>query len=142
VPVRLADSSEVIGVDEIVSGEHLPTVDFLKVDVDGPDIDVLESAQEVLADPQVLGVALEVNWFGSACPSEHTFHNTDLFLRPQGYVLFGITVRPYSRPICQHRSCATSTQRHGSASRTKAMRSMSAISVRRTSRSWPLSTRQ
>jgi hypothetical protein len=96
-PVRIADPSEVIGVDEIVSGEQLPTVDFLKVDVDGPDIDVLESAQEVLADRQVLGAAVEVNWFGSANPVEPTFHNTDLFLRRQGYALFGVTVRPYSR---------------------------------------------
>jgi Methyltransferase FkbM domain len=95
--LRLADPSDVIGVDEIVSKEHLPTVDFLKVDVDGPDIDVLESAQEVLAERRVLGVAVEVNWFGSANPSEPTFHGTDLFMRRQGYALFGVTVRPYSR---------------------------------------------
>jgi hypothetical protein len=42
-------------------------------------------------------VGLEVNWFGSASPTEHTFHNTDRFLREQGYALFGITVRTYSR---------------------------------------------
>jgi hypothetical protein len=95
--VRLADPSKVIGVDEIVSGEDLPTVDFLKVDVDGADLDVLESARAVLPDKQVLGVAVEVNWFGSANPSEPTFHNIDLFLRREGYALFGVTVRPYSR---------------------------------------------
>jgi Methyltransferase FkbM domain len=94
---RLADPSTIIGVEEIVKGEQLPTVDFLKVDVDGPDLDVLESAQEVLTDEQVLGVAVEVNWFGSGNPSEPTFHNTDLFMRRQGYTLFGVTVRPYSR---------------------------------------------
>jgi hypothetical protein len=94
---RLADPASLLGVDEIVRGEELPTVDFLKVDVDGPDLEVLESAQDVLADKQVLGVAVEVNWFGSANPSEPTFHNTDLFMRQQGYALFGITVRPYSR---------------------------------------------
>ena len=94
---RLADPSPIIGVDEIVREERLPTVDFLKVDVDGPDLEVLESAREVLGRRQVLGVAVEVNWFGSANPSEPTFHNTDLFLRQQGYALFGVTVRPYSR---------------------------------------------
>jgi hypothetical protein len=94
---RLADPSTVIGVDEIVNGEQLPTVDFLKVDVDGPDLEVLESARAVLNDKQVLGVAVEVNWFGSANPTEPTFHNTDLFLRRGGYALFGLTVRPYSR---------------------------------------------
>ena len=96
-PPRLADPATLLGVDEIVRGERLPTVDFLKIDVDGPDLEVLESARGILADKQVLGVGLEVNWFGSANPTEHTFHNTDLFLRQQGFSLFGITVRPYSR---------------------------------------------
>jgi FkbM family methyltransferase len=94
---RLADASTVIGVDEIVRGERLPTVDFLKVDVDGPDLEVLESAREVLADCKVLGVCVEVNWFGSGNPTEHTFHNTDRFLRLHSYALFGLTVRHYSR---------------------------------------------
>jgi len=94
---RRADPSTLLGVDEIVRGEQLTTVDFLKVDVDGPDLDVLESARDVLADAQVMGVGMEVNWFGSPNPTEHTFHNTDLFLRHQGYSLFGVTVRPYSR---------------------------------------------
>jgi Methyltransferase FkbM domain len=94
---RQADPSTLIGVDEIVSTEHLPTVDFIKVDVDGPDLEVLESAQEVLGQQQVLGVGLEVNWFGSTNPTEHTFRNTDSFLREHGYALFGLTVRRYSR---------------------------------------------
>jgi hypothetical protein len=94
---RLADPSTIITVEEIVSSERLLTVDFLKVDVDGPDLEVLESAGDVLADRQVLGVAVEVNWFGSGNPTEPTFHNTDLYMRKQGYALFGVTVRPYSR---------------------------------------------
>jgi hypothetical protein len=44
VAARLADPSSIAGIEEIVYGEQLPTVDFLKVDVDGPDIEVLESA--------------------------------------------------------------------------------------------------
>jgi FkbM family methyltransferase len=94
---RLADPATIISVEEIVRTERLPTVDFLKVDVDGPDIEVLESAGDVLADRQVLGVAVEVNWFGSGNPSEPTFHNTDRLMRNHGYALFGVTVRPYSR---------------------------------------------
>jgi hypothetical protein len=91
------DPDAVIGVDDIVRTENLPTVDFLKIDVDGPDVEVLESAREVLATSRVLGVGMEVNWFGSANPTEHTFHNTDRFLREHGFTLFGLTVRRYSR---------------------------------------------
>ena len=46
-PRRMADPGAVVGVHEIVSEEGLETVDFLKVDVDGPDVEVLESAREV-----------------------------------------------------------------------------------------------
>jgi Methyltransferase FkbM domain len=95
--IRLADPSTLVGVDHIVLGEKLTTVDFLKIDVDGRDLDVLESARGVLGEKQVLGVGLEVNWFGTASRTQHTFHNTDLFLREQGYELFGLTVRSYSR---------------------------------------------
>jgi FkbM family methyltransferase len=96
-PPRIADPSAVVGVDEIVRAENLSTIDFLKIDVDGPDVEVLESARETLGASQVLGVGMEVNWFGSANPTEHTFHNTDRFLREQGFTLFGVTVRRYSR---------------------------------------------
>ena len=51
----------------------------------------------MLADSRVLGVGMEVNWFGSAAPTEHTFHNTDRFLRENGFTLFGLTSRSYSR---------------------------------------------
>lgn len=96
-PPRVADPSDVIGVAEIVRAENLATVDFLKIDVDGPDLEVLESARDMLTSSRVLGVGMEVNWFGSANPSEHTFHNTDRFLREQGFTLFGVTLRRYSR---------------------------------------------
>jgi hypothetical protein len=96
-PPPQSDASTLLGVDEIVRAEHLPTVDFIKVDVDGPDLEVLESARDTLGEKQVLGVGLEVNWFGSANPTEHTFHNTDRFLREHGYALCGLTFRRYSR---------------------------------------------
>ena len=97
VPRRTAEADSVTGVDDIVRTENLPTVDFLKVDVDGPDVEVLESAREVLTTSQVLGVGMEVNWFGTTAPTEHTFHNTDRLLREQGFALFGMTSRRYSR---------------------------------------------
>lgn len=96
-PQPLADPKTPIGVDDIVRIEGLATVDFLKIDVDGPDLEVLVSAREALAASRVLGVGMEVNWFGSPNPTEHTFHNTDRFLREQGFTLFGLSVRRYSR---------------------------------------------
>jgi hypothetical protein len=96
-PRTLAEPPTLVGVDEFVRESQLTTVDFLKVDVDGPDPEVLESARRTLAELQVLAVGVEVNWFGTASPTEHTFHNTDVFLRRAGYTVFGLTVLRYSR---------------------------------------------
>jgi hypothetical protein len=97
MPPRVAAPDTLLGIADIVREERLSTVDFLKIDVDGPDFEVLESARDVLADSQVLGLGVEVDWFGSANPTEHTFHNTDRFLRERGYALLGLTVWRYSR---------------------------------------------
>jgi hypothetical protein len=94
---RKADTATLIGVDEFVVEEGLQTVDFLKIDVDGPDPEILESARRTLVDGHLLGVGMEVNWFGSANPTAHTFHSTDRTLRELGFALFGLSVRRYSR---------------------------------------------
>ena len=44
----------------------------------------------------MLGVQLEVNFVGTGDDSEHAFHNTDRFMRRQGYELFRLDVRTYS----------------------------------------------
>jgi len=41
-------------------------------------------------------VQLEVNFVGTGSASEHSFHNTDRFMRAQGYELFRLDVRNYS----------------------------------------------
>jgi FkbM family methyltransferase len=66
---EMANPSSVIGVDQIPREHGLPTVDFLKVDVDGSDPEVLESARTALVEQKVLGVGMEVNWFGTIPPN-------------------------------------------------------------------------
>ena len=41
----------------------------------------------------LLAVQLEVNFIGSGATDEHTFHNTDRFMRRQGFDLFRLDVR-------------------------------------------------
>ncbi len=72
------------------------SIDFVKIDVDGPDYGILESLEAPLADCQVLGVGLEVNFIGTDADGQHSFHNTDRFMRRQGFQLFGLSVRRYS----------------------------------------------
>jgi hypothetical protein len=93
----VADAPALVGVSQFVAEAKLDTVDFLKVDTDGTDFEVLISAADVFASHRLLGVAVESNWAGRTNATENTFHNTDRFLRQHGFALFSVSVRPYSR---------------------------------------------
>ncbi len=92
----LADPKSKIGVDELVRREKLLNLDFIKVDVDGYDLDVILSAETITKSSPVLGYTLEVNFYGSPSDTDHTFHNTDRLMRQWGFDLFGLSFRRYS----------------------------------------------
>ena len=75
---------------------EIHSVDFLKIDVDGPDFEILNSFDSALETLGVLGVGIEVSYFGSAADTDYTFHNVDRFMKARGFELFGTTVRRYS----------------------------------------------
>ncbi len=92
----LADVDRQIVLPDYLQSRGVTDIDFLKIDVDGPDYDILYTMSEALSATQILGVSLEVNFNGSHLPHHHTFHNMDRFMRAHGFVLFGLTVRTYS----------------------------------------------
>src|SRR4029077_4210783 len=71
-------------------------IDFIKIDGDGADFGILSSFDSCLEASNVLAVGLEVNFIGSEADTDHTFHNTDRFMRSHGFDLFGLSVRRYS----------------------------------------------
>lgn len=93
---ELASPNTKIAVDELLREERLAQVDFIKVDVDGYDVDVLLSAETCTQKSPVLGYTLEVNFYGSTSDTDHTFHNTDKLMRQWGFDLFGLSIRRYS----------------------------------------------
>lgn len=94
--VHLAAEEDVVGVDEITLREFNGVIDFLKIDVDGADLAVLHSASNTLRSPELLGIHLEVNYHGTADPTDNTFHNMDRMMRQYGFELFDLTTRRYS----------------------------------------------
>lgn len=86
-----------IGVSDFVEQEKIASVDFIKVDVDGTDLDVVMSAESIVKSRQVLGFCVEVNWTGSYLASDNTFHNIDRQMRTIGYSLVSVSTRTYSR---------------------------------------------
>jgi Methyltransferase FkbM domain len=93
---RVELSSRQIKLPDLFDEHDFADIDFIKIDVDGPDFLILDSIKAEFARRRVLGVGMEVNFCGSADPSDHTFHNTDRFMRSLGFELFGITHRLYS----------------------------------------------
>jgi Methyltransferase FkbM domain len=93
---RLADHTRPVVVPELLRARGWSDLDYLKIDIDGSDFLVLKTFEGRLAELGVLGVQLEVNFVGTGDDSEHAFHNTDRFMRRQGYELFRLDVRTYS----------------------------------------------
>lgn len=93
---ELADSTTPVAVAELLASRGWTAFDYLKIDIDGSDFEVLQTLDGQLKPAGVLGVQLEVNFVGTDSASEHAFHNTDRFMRKQGYELFRLDVRNYS----------------------------------------------
>jgi len=91
-----ADPSRPLIVPEMLQQRGIANVDFIKIDTDGNDLAILHSFDSVLDRCGVLGAKLEVNFCGSEDDTNRTFHNTDRFMKAQGFELFDLTVRRYS----------------------------------------------
>ena len=92
----LIDSKTRIEVNQLVKEENFENLDFIKIDVDGDDIEVILSAESIAQKAPILGFTLEVNFFGSTADTDHTFHNTDRLMRRLGFDLFGLSTNRYS----------------------------------------------
>jgi FkbM family methyltransferase len=93
---RLVDPAQEIVISDYLRRVGLDSVDFVKIDIDGRDLEVLHSMDAVLDEFTILGLMLEVNFFGSDAETDHTFHNTDRFLKSKRFELFDLTARRYS----------------------------------------------
>jgi len=94
--VELADPERPVMLDRFCAERGIEGIDFVKIDVDGPDYLILQSIGSLLVEKRVLGLCVEVNFFGSDDPEVNTFHNMDRLLRSLGFDLFDLTVRRYS----------------------------------------------
>lgn len=70
--------------------------DFVKIDIDGPDYELLRDCGDLLAQPSLIGVSLEVTYYGSHDANDNSFHNVDRLMREKGFDLFGLSVRTYA----------------------------------------------
>jgi hypothetical protein len=89
----LADPGKPVVVADLLAQRGWTDLDYFKIDIDGADFEVLQSFKGRFDALGVIAVQLEVNFVGTEQPDEHTFHNTDRFLRGEGFDLFRLDVR-------------------------------------------------
>jgi FkbM family methyltransferase len=85
-----------IQLDDYVRDVGLARVDFLKVDTDGHDIEVLLGARNLLK-AGCLGVSVEAQFHGADHPYANTFGNIDRLMREAGLTLFDLEPFRYTR---------------------------------------------
>lgn len=90
-------ASEKFSLDEFVRDRDISSVDFIKIDTDGSDYEVLLGARDMLASTQVLGLSVECQFHGTVSRQANLFSNIDLFLRERGFSLFDIDLWRYTR---------------------------------------------
>ncbi|MGA7938122.1 MAG: FkbM family methyltransferase [Kovacikia sp.] len=99
--VRFAGLSEVMSedfsigldittLDQICQTEAIPAIDFLQVDVQGADLQVLKGAAELL-ERSILAIQVEVE-FSHLYHDQPLFANVDIYLREQGFTLFDLSM--------------------------------------------------
>lgn len=72
-------------------------VDFIKIDTDGDDYEVILGARQMLTSHPVLGVMIEAQFHGANHEHANVFANIDRELRGMGFSLFNLDLRRYSR---------------------------------------------
>jgi FkbM family methyltransferase len=75
-------SVNTLSLDEVISTKQLPACDFLSIDVQGGELDVLKGSENSLRDAS--GVLLEVE-FSEMYQGQPLFGEIDKFLRIQGF---------------------------------------------------------
>ena len=89
-------SASPIIVPDLLRSRGITSVDFLKIDVDGKDFEILNSFNAALDGFGILGVGIEVTFPGAAGETDQSFHNVDRFMKARGFELCNLTTRRYS----------------------------------------------
>jgi FkbM family methyltransferase len=87
---------ETVSLDEFCTSEEISNIDFLQVDVQGADLQVLKGAEQILQS--VSAVQIEVE-YAPLYIGQPLFAEIDQFLRAQGFSLFDMTVARRSRSV-------------------------------------------
>lgn len=84
-------SNKVVSFNEFTKNNKIEKVDFIKIDVDGPDYEILNSAKDFIKNSGVLGIVIEVDFEGD----RNRFSKVDNLLNFLGFELCELRPRRY-----------------------------------------------
>ncbi len=87
---------ETVTLDYFCAKEALGHVDFLKIDVEGAEYDVLEGGLQTLTDRKVLGIKTEF-WWDPIAKGQRSFAEIDMLLRANGFRFYDLELHRYAR---------------------------------------------
>lgn len=90
-------SEKHLSIDSFCDEWGLDNIDFIKIDTDGDEYEVLIGAEKTLRDKNVLGVFVECPLHGPATDTSNVFSNIDHLLRSSGFSLFDMEFYRYTR---------------------------------------------
>ncbi|MFC1869960.1 FkbM family methyltransferase [Chloroflexota bacterium] len=95
VRVKETQRVETVDFDSFAKDHQIEYVDFMKLDAEGAELDILEGSVNFLRGGSVLGAAIEVTFLSIA--KQPVFSDVDSFMRKMGFKLFDIEVYRRSR---------------------------------------------
>ncbi|MHC4627197.1 MAG: FkbM family methyltransferase [Planctomycetota bacterium] len=100
-----AEEMETQDMDSFAAEHEIERIDFVKLDVEGAELDVLEGAENLLAGT-ILGLRLEV-LFTKMRNGQPLFSEIEMFLRERGFALFDLSPHHRSRKALPDRLIPT-----------------------------------
>ncbi len=86
-----------ITLPDFIKENSIKKVDFIKIDTDGNDIEILHSISEQIENLGVLGIMIESNFVGTADKNQNSFFNIDEIMKKKGFHLYNLSISKYSK---------------------------------------------
>jgi hypothetical protein len=84
-----------ITLDEFANQHEIQNIDFLKIDTDGTELNVLKGGENLLSN--ILGIKIEVQFHGLVSTNDSIFNSIDAFLQKKSFSLVDLQIIKYDR---------------------------------------------
>jgi FkbM family methyltransferase len=96
--LRTVDTGKMrtVTLDQFAQEHNIGNIDFIKVDVEGAELDVLTGAVGLFERGRILGIKTEL-WLDPKLRGQPSYAELDQFLRSHGFRLFDVELSRYSK---------------------------------------------